>query len=58
MALDRGSSNTLESGGDLTNGEFLGSLEASERRKHFGIEVSGNMKLVAAEPTLHRDRHW
>jgi hypothetical protein len=29
MTLKRGSGDTLESGGDLTDGEFSGSLEAS-----------------------------
>ncbi len=57
MTLQWRSGNALESGGDLAGSQVSGSLQASERGEHLGIEVGGNMELVTSETVLHCGRH-
>jgi hypothetical protein len=57
VTLKRSSGDVLESGGDLTDSHFSGSVQAPESGEHFGIEVSGNMELVTEKSILHCGRH-
>ncbi len=54
MPLDRGSSNTLKPRIDLTDREMSSAVQSTQHRQYFGIEMSPNVKFMAAEPGLYR----
>ena len=57
VTLKWSSGYTLDSSGDLTNGQLTSSLQAAQGGKHLRIEVCGDMELVTAESMLHCHRH-